>query len=105
MNKKLPKVFVNNKAELKDNNQLSSYNKNKEEIINDIDVNSEIVNKIVINKKISNLFNSSNFVYKVDAVITTKDGFKTETLISKNMDNLITIDNKYIPIDSIIDIQ
>jgi len=48
---------------------------------------------------------NKDFVYKVDVIITTGEGDKEYTLIAKNNDNLLTINNESIPIDEILDIK
>ena len=63
------------------------------------------IKSIIIRKKINDLFNSENFVYKVNVVITTMDGDKECTLIAKNNDTLLTINNESISINEIIDIR
>lgn len=104
MNKKLPGVFVNKNTGVIKNNKEQFYSKeevssNKDNIMNDN------IKMIMVRKKINDLFNSDNFVYKVKAIITTSEGDKEYTLIAKNNDSLLTINNESIPISEILDIK
>jgi len=101
MNKKLPGVFQN-KINKKINNNESVFYGRKSEI--EMDRKDRVIGKN-INQKISDIFNSIKYVYKIDVLITTKDGKEVKTLIGKNYNSLITIDNEIIPISNIIDIE
>ena len=57
-----------------------------------------------IEQKIYNIFNSRDFIYKADVTIVTDNGIIEKRIISKNKNNLVTMDNEYIPISSIRDI-
>ena len=61
-------------------------------------------NKFDIEKKINNIFNSPNFIYKADVNILTDKGLLNKRIIAKRNDYLITIDNETIPINIIKDI-
>ncbi len=56
-------------------------------------------------QKINDIFNSRNYIYKADVVITTNDGTFSKRIIGRNKVSLITDKNEVIPIDSIIDIE
>lgn len=58
-----------------------------------------------INKKIDNIFKSTNYIYKIKVLITLENEIITETIIGKKGNNLITINNKLININNIIDIK
>ena len=58
-----------------------------------------------VNGKISKIFKSTKYVYKMNVEITTKDGSSIVQIVGKNKGNLITLDNKLIPIEQIIDIN
>ena len=97
MSKKLPRVFAN-KIDKKINNNSNYYvsNEKKKEIVlkpNDI------------NKKISDIFNSTSYLYRANVVITFKNGEVVKKIIGKNKNQLITIDNELIQIDDILDIR
>ena len=105
MNKKLPNVFANKNTGIIKNNKEIYYSKeelNKESLETETSKN---IKSIIIRKKINDLFNSENFVYKVKVIITTTDGDKEYTLIAKNNDSLLTINNENIDIKDILDIR
>ena len=54
-----------------------------------------------VEQKIYNIFKSPTYIYKADVVILTNSGKLEKRIIGKNKDNLITIDNEYIPINTI----
>ncbi len=101
---KLPKVFRNNNTGVVKNNLEQYYS--KEDTPNNLELNNkDSMRPIIIKKKINDLFNSNSFIYKVNAIVTTKDGDKECTLIARNNDSLLTINNERILIDEIIDIR
>ena len=106
MNKKLPNVFANKNTGIIKNNKEQYYSKEEETkpTLNNTTVNDN-VRPVIINKKINDLFNSSSFVYKVDAIVTTKNGDKEVTLIARGKDALLTINNETILIEDILDIK
>ena len=58
-----------------------------------------------IDKKIDNIFNSADYVYKADVkIVTDNDEVMSRRIVARNKNNLITIDNEFIPISSIRDI-
>ena len=59
---------------------------------------------ISIDKKIDNIFNSYDYVYKADVTIVTDDEVINKRIVARNKNNLITIDNEFIPISIIRDI-
>ena len=101
MNKKLPNVFANKNTGVVNNNKEIFYS-GKKSLEGEI---NNSIKTIIIRKKINDLFNSENFVYKVNVVITTLDGDKECTLIAKSNDSLLTMDNESINISDIIDIR
>ena len=106
MNKKLPKVFQNKIDKDVSNNNKFYYSANK---TNESDVKENLNKKEIkpknINKKINEIFASPTYVYKANVEITTKDSTITTKVIGRNKSYLITMDNKTIPIDNIIDIK
>lgn len=106
MNKKLPKVFQNKIDKDVSNNNKFYYSANK---TNESDVKENLNRKEIkpknINKKINEIFASPTYVYKANVEITTKDSTITTKVIGRNKSYLITMDNKTIPIDNIIDIK
>jgi hypothetical protein len=91
---KLPKVFANTNLGKLKNNETIYYDKKR-----------SITKNNNINFKINQLFKSSRFVYKINVKVTTEKGINTYRIIGKSNNNLITIDNELIPIDTIIDIE
>ncbi|MCI9234275.1 MAG: hypothetical protein HFH08_06795 [Bacilli bacterium] len=102
MEKKLPKVFANKiEKEIQNNDRVYVASRNIEEKPNN-DMNFYGMN---VNQKIKAILNSKNYVYKAEVEITTHNGTITKKVIGKNGNQLITMDNELIPIDTILDIQ
>ena len=59
---------------------------------------------VSIDKKINDIFNSYDYVYKADVTIVTDNDIMHKRIIARNNNNLITIDNEFIPINIIRDI-
>ncbi len=57
-----------------------------------------------IEQKIYNIFNSPNYIYKMDVIIVTDEEKIEKRIVGKTKTNLITFDGEYIPIDKIRDI-
>ena len=100
---KLPKVYVNKISSKSVNNEEVFYSNEGKSVSKTLD-SSSAVNNLLVQKKINDIFNSSNFVYKVNVILTLKDGKREETLIAKTTDSVLTIDNKVIPIKDILGI-
>jgi hypothetical protein len=100
MDKDLPNIYkgvVNT-----DNNQEKSVL--GEEITKED--NKEIKFEKSIDQEIKNIFNSSDFIYKADVLITLKNNEKIKkTIIGKNNNSLITIDDELIDVSSISKIE
>ena len=93
------KVFVNsiNKS-IKNNKEIYHYKNDDIEIIDVSDVN--------VRSKINDIFSSNSFVYKSRVEIKLKDGNSIiEDVIAIKDDNIITLSNKKIPINDILDIK
>lgn len=59
-----------------------------------------------IDQEIYNIFNSKDFIYKAEVLITLKDSKKIKkTIIGKNNNNLITIEDELIDINNISKIE
>ena len=104
MSKNLPEMFRCNLVKNINNNKTiySSLidNKNDKKNIN----NNVKTDRFTIEQKIFNIFNSKDYIYKADVTIVTDEQKINKRIIGKNSDNLITIDNEYIPISIIRDI-
>lgn len=102
--RELPKMYHNNIDKDISNNKKVFSTLNKEEDIrstNDI-INNK--NNLTIEQKIQNIFNSPNYIYKIDVIIVTDKGSSKKRIVGKTKTNLITMDSEYIPINMIRDI-
>ena len=97
--KKLPELYTNT-FNKKIDNSLEYISIPKETIDNNTDLS-----KYSLNKKIENIFKSKNYIYKIKVEISYQNKTTTETLIGKTKNNLITIDNKLINLNDILDIK
>lgn len=110
MNKRVPKVFAN-KIDKKINNNVDVYYSSKGTITKNIEKESYIehqnsLEKLSIITKINNIFNSPRYVYKADVNIKLNSGTViNKRIVGKNNNELITIENEKIPIESILDIE
>ena len=95
MNKELPKMYHNRI------NKNINIQKVYTTMNNNVDVKYPDVS---IDKKISDIFNSSDYVYKADVYIVTDNDVMCKRIVAKNNNNLITIDNEFITISIISDI-
>jgi len=68
-------------------------------------VNEDKRNVKSVYQKINEIFNSRNYIYKADVVITTNKGQMKKRVIGRNNKNLITDSNEIIPISDIVDIK
>lgn len=111
MEKELPKMYHNNFEKEFNNNKcvFNSMIDKKENITKEKEIRKErnIVSKndwFTIEQKIFSIFNSKDYIYKADVTIVTDEQTIKKRIIGKNANNLITIDNEYIPISIIKDI-
>ena len=105
MNKKLPKVYVNNQKKKIDNNKETFYSKEADIVINGLDSSSEMIDELIIKKRISDIFSSPKFIYKTKVLIRTDEEEREEIIIAKTNNSLLTLENKIIPICIIRDIK
>ncbi len=122
MEKKLPGVFANKVEKPVGNNKKVFYSSHND--VESAGVNSDAIDNRRtgstlsaaiekaksagtpnINQKINSIFNSSNYIYKADVVLTTRDGKISKRIVGKNSIHLITMENELIPISEIIDIE
>ena len=99
MNSRLPKMYKNKINKSIDNTQ-KIYSSISDNSIND----KYKYSSVSIDKKISDIFNSSDYVYKADVNIVTDNDIIKRRIVARNKNNLITIDNEFIPISIIRDI-
>ena len=92
-------------------NKIDKDLNNNESVFSTLDSNNIYTNSFINNRnnltveqKIVNIFNSPNYIYKIDVVIVTDNNKVIKRIIGKNKNNLITMDNEYIPINTIRDI-
>ena len=57
-----------------------------------------------INRKIDDIFNATDYVYKADVTIVTDTETLKKRIVARNKNNLITMENEFIPISIIRDI-
>lgn len=100
----LPKVFRNNNTGVVKNN-IEQYYSKEDNLKTNLELSNDNMKPIIIKKKINDIFNSGTFIYKVNVIITTVDGDKECTLIAKNNDSLLTLNNEKILISDILDIK
>lgn len=100
MNKKLPGVFVNKINKQIHNNKMVYYGPNEAEK----EEEKETEEPINIRQKIRKLFQSTNYIYKLDVDIILKDKTITKRIIGYNDRDIITFDNERIPIENITNI-
>lgn len=102
MTKKLPSVFANDLSDIK-NNKTVFYSVSNQEV-RKLKPEKKLIGK-TIQQKIAEVFSSSNYIYKAEVELVLDSGTVIKKLIGKNKQNLITMDNELIPIDSIRDIN
>ncbi len=102
MNNRLPNVFRNRKVGVVRNNKEVFYSKEEKK---ELPKEDDKIQKIIIRKKINDIFNSRNFIYKAKVIITTKEKDMLVEIIHKNNSALLTLNNESIPIDDILDIK
>jgi len=108
---KKPKVFEN-QIDKKINNNKEVFDSTKEvlEIINSNNGNRNISNtkeneNISVLDKITQLLNTSGYIFNVDVLIKTKDNEYNTHIASVINNHIITLDNDIINIDDVIDIK
>lgn len=110
--KELPKMYRNTiNKEINNNEKVFSTMDNSGDNNRDKDINLSVVNgnvngknNFTIEQKIANIFNSPNYIYKVDVVVVTDTESQKKRIVGRTKTNLITMDKEYIPINTIRDI-
>lgn len=106
----LPKMYRNKiDKEITNNEKIftTMYGTNKSSSIRKEEKNIPSVNNknnYTVEQKIANIFNSPNYIYKIDVVIVTDNATLNKRIVGKTKTNLITMNNEYIPINTIRDI-
>ena len=98
----LPRMYHNKIEKDLNNNKKVFSTLEKEEERRSININNK--NNYTVEQKIYNIFNSPNYIYKIDVIIVTDKGKDKKRIVGKTKTNLITMDNEYIPINTIRDI-
>lgn len=98
----LPRMYHNKIEKDLNNNKKVFSTLEKEEERKSININDK--NNYTVEQKIYNIFNSPNYIYKIDVVIVTDTSKEIKRIVGKTKTNLITMDNEYIPINRIRDI-
>jgi len=103
MNKELPKMYQTKITKTVPSIQkvYSTINQSKESRVEDTNTRYSSVS---IEKRIEQIFQSPDYVYKADVTILTDTEKLQRRIIARNHNNIITIDNEYIPISIIRDI-
>ena len=99
MKKDLPKMYQNKINKVINNTQKIYSSINDDNIYDDCKYDS-----ISIEKKIDNIFKAPDYVYKADVNIVTDNEIIKRRIVARNKNNIITINNEYIPISIIRDI-
>lgn len=105
--KDLPKMYHNkiDKDIMNNRKVFSTINSKVKEIYEDTKEKIAGNKKsYTVEQKIYNIFNSPNYIYKMDVTIVTDEGNFDKRIVGKTKTNLITFDGEYIPIDKIRDI-
>ena len=92
-----PKMYrgVGNKRFNNNRDVYASYDDNNRIMVNDTND---------IRKKINDIFNSNNFIYRTKVNIVVDNQILTKKIVGVYNNNLVTIDNEHIPINLIKDI-
>lgn len=103
--KDLPKMYHNKiMKDITNNKEVFSTINDRMEVVKSKKIKIDNKNNYTVEQKIYNIFNSPNYIYKIDVVIVTDSGTFNKRIVGKTMTNLITMDNEYIPINTIRDI-
>ena len=94
---------MSDKPEMYKNRINKEFNNNKL-IYTSYDKEKNILNDIDIRKKIDDIINSNNFIYSKVVNIMIGNSIHKKRIIGLYNNNLVTIDNEYIPLDDIKDI-
>lgn len=98
--KELPKMY---------HNKINKPINNIQKMYSTIDTKKENFKEtrysnISIHQKIDNIFNATDYVYKADVTIITDNDTIQKRIVARDKNNIITIDNEFIPISIIRDI-
>ncbi len=93
------------KPELYHNKEYKEFHNNREVFMSsDRENNSSIKNSNDIRKKVNDIINSTSFIYQTMVNIVIGNEIIKKKIIGIRGNNVVTIDNEYIPLDNIKDI-
>lgn len=95
--KDLPKVFANEFDKSHSNNRSYSYGKLEEQ--------KNVQDFQVVSQKIDKIFKSETTLYSIDCIISYENSSEKCTIIGKTSNNLVTKNQRVIPIKDIYDIE
>jgi len=95
--KEKPKMYQNKIDKIFHNNKLVYMSSDKIKMGDVYKIND-------IRKKIDDIINDNSFIYRTRVNIVINNEIISRKIIGISNNNLVTIDNEYIPIDSIQDI-
>lgn len=96
---------MDNKPKMYQNRVNKEFNNNKKVYTSfDRENNDKIWDSNDIRKKINDIINSTSFIYRAKVNIVVGNDTIVRKIVGIYNNNLVTIDNEYIPIDSIKDI-
>lgn len=99
MKNELPKVYANN---------INKKFNNTQDLFYGLENNRNISEKLSFNdliKKINEIFNSPNHVYKSKVLVTINGKEEEKTIVGKNENSLFTLDGEVISLNSIWNIK
>jgi len=96
-------MYKNNITKKINNSQLVYSSIDDKDNININSVNTNVImnDSKSIERKIDDIFNSYDYIYKADVNIVTDKEILRKRIVARNKSNLITYDNEYIPISII----
>lgn len=93
------------KPELYHNKEYKEFHNNREVFMSsDRENNSSIKSSNDIRKKVNDIINSTSFIYQTMVNIVIGNEIIKKKIIGIKGNNVVTIDNEYIPLDNIKDI-
>lgn len=93
--KDLPRVFANKIDKDISNNRNMAYN----------NLSEEHISPTSVREKIDDIFKSDKKIYSIDCLIRFENSEKKYTIIGKTDNNLVTKNERLIPIKDIYDIE
>ncbi len=96
--KEYPKMYHNTEKRIFNNNKkvYASYNDREDKIY--------IKSYGDVRKKINSIINANDFIYRTNVNLVIDNQVVTKKIIGLSGNNIVTIDNEYIPIERIKDI-